>query len=364
MYTKYKRKKKYLQDELFNFRPEQWEALVSEVKRPVRVVGIYEEYLHPSMMGTHFYKNKLTGKFLYPIPSDIRKSDDAKYYNVIDKQLHGFSEKENEVSVKLQSIWRGHVTRNHHKIIAAANKVSFFAEIKYFQEPNIDHHLWNYALHCFVVTHDIERARGLYIEALRRMGENGPDQAFILYCYAIFGFVTHDLDYVDVHSLVMRGRKAEEARESNHCTGDKLKFQANSKNPFVYGNVFRIADVGFFKYQAMRQRNSLSAHNFAASRFLVFDDFMGSFDSFMEGFKWNAKDVQLRSNFDIMMRHFHGDDKEVLSKVVLEKMRGHAERDLYLKSFQEHRNRKRLLEQKMRAATILQKWWLGAGIGR
>jgi hypothetical protein len=37
----------------------------------------------------------------------------------------------------------------------------------------------------------------------------GPDNSFVLYCYAIFAFVTHQLDYTDVIILLTRARNAE-----------------------------------------------------------------------------------------------------------------------------------------------------------
>ena len=77
---------------------------------------------------------------------------------------------------------------------------------------------------------------------------------------------------------------------------------------------------------------------------------------FIHGFKWNAKDMKMKSNFDIMMRHFHGNDIDTLSKIVIEKMRAHVERDEYLGSFKAHRLE--WFQQKVKAAIVLQQWWL------
>ena len=357
LYLKYKRRFNRVSDKLTSVGSPRWENFASKVKRPKRVIGIYEEYSHPYEKGIYFYKNKLTGIFSYPIPLEIDNKDGVDYYNVIERQTHGFTKREVWLALKLQAIWRGYTTRSQHRIIATANKVSLLAESNYLQEPDVDHHLWNYALHCFVVCHDIGRARELYVEALRRMGRNGPDQALVLYSYAIFGFVTHDLDYVDVLVLLERARKAEEVREINlRISRGEAEAQAILKGTFVHGKIFRVSDVGFFKYQSMRHHNSLAAHNFAASRFLVFDDFIGSFDAFLEGFKWNAKDMKMKSNFDIMMRHFHGSDKNVLSKIVIERMRVHAERDTSFRLLREQRLE--LLQQKIMAAKVIQKCWM------
>ena len=68
-------------------------------------------------------------------------------------------------------------------------------------------------LHCHLVLKDVQKARYLYAEALRRMEYNGPDVAFVLYAYPIFAFVTHELDYPEIVYMLERARKAEEMRE-------------------------------------------------------------------------------------------------------------------------------------------------------
>ena len=72
---------------------------------------------------------------------------------------------------------------------------------------------------------------------------------------------------------------------------------------------------------------ALAWHNYAACRYLIFNDFPGSFDAFLDGFRCNAKDKVMKANFDIMMQHFHGTDKEKLAEIVKERMRVHAARD-------------------------------------
>lgn len=357
LYTRYRRRLKLVKNELGNFSSEEWKIIASMVKRPNRIVGIFEEYSHPWLIGIFFYRNILTGQYMYPTPSGIEKRDKLRYRDVFEQQTRGFTGKEVKFAMKLQAIWKGHKARSQYKIIASANKVSLFAEVKYFREPDIDHHLWNYALHCFVVSHEIERARGLFVEALRRMDENGPDEAFILYSYAIFGFVTHDLDYIDVLALMFRARKAEEVREENfRISRGELEPQAISEGAFIHGNIFTIADIGFFGHQATKQYNSFAAHNFAACRFLVYNDFIGSFNSFLEGFKCNAKDMKMKSNFDVMMRHFHGDDEGVHANIVVERMRIHAKREEYLNFFKVQRQE--VFRRKINAVLKLQEWWL------
>jgi hypothetical protein len=59
--------------------------------------------------------------------------------------------------------------RSQHHVLATAMRVALNAEMNYLDDPQKDHHLWNYALHQHVVVQDTDRARRLYIEALTRM---------------------------------------------------------------------------------------------------------------------------------------------------------------------------------------------------
>lgn len=131
--------------------------------------------------------------------------------------------------------------------------------------------------------------------------------------------------------------------------------QAIAKGTFNYGKIFRQADVGFFRYKAMSSNTALAAHNYAASRYLIFNDFLGSFDSFLTGFKYDAKDKKLRSNFDTMMRHFHGNDKEHLADIVKDRMRILAARDGVVAN--ERQLRREAAMRRTMAAKRIQVWY-------
>ncbi len=62
----------------------------------------------------------------------------------------------------------------------------------------MDNALYNYALFCLVTLQDMDRARRVYVECLRRMQYRGPDIPFVLYSYAVFAMKSHDEDYLDV----------------------------------------------------------------------------------------------------------------------------------------------------------------------
>ena len=154
---------------------EDWAVVAKKALRPYRVLGVIEEFIYPDCtLNIRFYRNNLTGLFSLEKPEKLRKDDKLKQVSLEEMQVQGFTTTQVLLAVKLQSLWRGYQTRSQHKIVAAALKVSLYAEQQYLEQPDEDHHLWNYALHCFVVLQDLDRARRLYVDALRRMVDRGP----------------------------------------------------------------------------------------------------------------------------------------------------------------------------------------------
>jgi len=107
---------------------------------------------------------------------------------------------------------------------------------------------------------------------------------------AATAFVSHDLDYHDVVLLLERARKAEQHRELM-LRQKRLKLGPAKKEvgevseateQLHWGRSFEFANTGFFRHSAHSLRNEQAWHCFAACRFLVFNDFAGSFDAFLE----------------------------------------------------------------------------------
>ena len=152
-------------------------------------------------------------------------------------------------------------------------------EVSNPENPDSDKNLWNYMLHCHLILKDMQRARILYAEAIRRMEYIGPDVAFVLYSYAIFAFVMQDLDYTDVVLLLERARKAEEIRAAT--SGGS---QAVANGTYRHGKIFDLAKIGFYKHSAVTQSDAYSWHNYAACEFLIYNNF------FTHSKKWSYLD--------------------------------------------------------------------------
>jgi ankyrin repeat protein len=298
----------------------EWEQVLDVCQRPIRTVGVYEEYYYPQNRVIKFYRNTVNGNITYHKPQSMCVLDANNHKVKTQLRTLGFTPSQLRLSIKVQALWRGYIVRNNYKFIVKATRLCLNSESLYLENPTSDRNLFNYALYTHVVVNDIEKARILYAEVLRRMQFKGPDIPQILYAYAIFSFVTHDQDFNDCYHYIEKGREAE-YNNVNYIRKQNMKKQLQLteqeclnvyKNIDIsHGKVFKLADVGFFKYTASRNQTSMAWHNYAACRFLVYDDFPGSFDAFMNAIKCDPMNSRLVSNYWVMMRHFFKTQDEI-----------------------------------------------------
>jgi len=337
-----------------------WQVIIDRAGKPVRTVGVFEEYEYPSFRDVYFYRHVSTGTCYLDKPDKLRLLDDQAFREKQQIQQFGATLRQVRLAVKLQALVRGHQVRAYAQYVERAMEISLHAAARYLENPLKDSNLFNYTLHCYVVQQDMDRARLLFAECLDRMSFKGPDIPFVLYSYAIFAFVSHDLDYHDVVLLLERARKAEQQilrqkRQKHRQQVHKKEEDSDSNEQQLWGRSFEFANTGFFRHSAHSLRNELAWHCFAACRFLVFNDFPSSFDAFLEAFRWGPKSKRLKANFDLLLTHFHGDDKAHQQQIVLDRMRKMAQADA------EGQETRRLLkvaaQQRQQAATRIQRMW-------
>lgn len=352
---------------------EEWQKLIDRVRYPPRIVGGYEEYRYPCSFVIYFYRHKTTGVCTFDKPEKMKKLDDISRLEAYERIAFGATRRQINLATKLQALWRGYYVRNYYRSLERALAISMEAESKYLKEPQNDTNLFHYAIHVHSFLLDLNRARRLYLELIRRMEWRGPDQPHILYAYAIFAFVTHDQDFSDVLMLLFRARRAEEAirvdqsralvaksarqgtpvSPSRNSAGGK----DNHEHSYRMGKMFELVDTGFFKHAATTLANAPAWHNYAACRFLVYQDFPVSFDSFLHAFRYDPADEKLRRNFDLMMEYFHGTDKDHLAEIVRQRLRKVSEEE----EARENMRTMRRLEAAERsvAAKKIQQWYKG-----
>lgn len=334
-----------------------WQPILVRAHFPRRTVGVYEEYLYPDTKNIYFYRHKVTGDCVFKKPNELKYIDDRDWAEAKQRQTLGYTRREENLVIKLQALYRGFSIRSYFGYVEKAMDISAVAQAKYMKEPDLDSNLYNYALFCHCMQLDYERARFLYAEAIRRMIHRGPDVAFILYSFSIFNFVTGELDYSDICMYLERARKAEEEREIYiRKRNGEPPSQAILNGTYRHGKVFDFANVGFFLYSAKNRNTCESWQNYAVCRFLVYNDFKGSFDAFLNAFRWAPTDKKLKANFDIMMKHFWGNDKEVIDRVIKGRMEILAQRDAEYQNV--HTWRRENAEKREKMAKKIQRWYI------
>jgi ankyrin repeat protein len=396
----------------FNYTITDWMRILDRLHhKPMRTINVHEEYKFPGTMNLRFYHNTLTGNCFFNKPKEIILFDERVLNEEKERKAHmGMTRKQFFLVVKLQAVMRGHIIRNSYKYLEKAMIICHSAYENYLKSPEKDAHIYNYAVYCLTMEQDIERARPVFLECLRRMQWRGPDIAFVLYSYAIFAMKSHDEDIGDLLHFVDRANAAEKwkydlfveklQRQLLHPSGGGaavsgnygdnsavaspridqapavitvMKINADGKiqqeivsdpnqpppppriTPFRYGRCYDLAKFGFFRYSATTVNNSYGWECYAICLFLVYKEFTASFDAFMEAFKTDPENLKLRKNFDHMMTFFHGKDKDYKDAIIKTRMRYLADQDNQIEE-NKRKMRERLLKREISAKRI-QKWY-------
>ena len=97
--------------------------------------------------------------------------------------------------------------------------------------------------------------------------------------------------------------------------GEDAVYDNYGKAVFRYGRSYEKARVGFFCHSSTTINNANAWHQYAVCMFLVFNNFEISFEAFVRALQLDTGDLRMRANFDVMMRHFHGEDKDYVNKI-------------------------------------------------
>ena len=111
------------------------------------------------------------------------------------------------------------------KLVMKAKRIAQHAEEKYFANPKDIINLCNYALYVHLFENDYDKARILYQNMYNYMEDRGDDNAFVLYCNAIFLAFTGEEDWSIIKEFISRANAS-----------------IKTKN-----NLFDLANAGFFR---------------------------------------------------------------------------------------------------------------------
>ena len=158
---------------------------------------------------------------------------------------------EKEMAERLQGIWRGRRLNEYSDKWFEAKIRSHVS--KCFLRTRTKSKPCNYTLYLHAVQLDYDRARIMYAKMLEYMVGRGPDNAFVLYAYAIFATGTREADFDDVMDMVHRARDCE---------------------PKTGTHIFDLASKGFFRQAMVFNPKSAQAHsNYAIVMQFVHQDY-------------------------------------------------------------------------------------------
>jgi hypothetical protein len=286
---------------------EEWQMYVKASKL-LRVVASIEEYRFANQF---FYRNSISGICFFKKPPELIRHD-LKLREVANKpKIYGYSFPQIRLIIKLQALFRGKLARSYPKKVEKAETIADTSLELYLKHPDVDTHVYNYALYTHVILNDNSRSRAIYSDCLRRMERGGPDIPLVLYAYSIFVFVYHEADYSEVRAMLTRAKTAEFNIEMTNRHKRGLRVPSSEMlESFRYGSSFDNANIGYFKRYAEIHNTNESWHHYAACQFLVYNDFDNAFYAFVRAFEYDPLDKRLRSNFDLMMQSYYGDDQE------------------------------------------------------
>ena len=260
---------------------EEWQE-VRKLSGIRRVIGVWDEMIYVDTYDVIFYCNHLTYKCQWEKPLAIFNHDMQQIED--DKQLRlcGFTRKENEVAQKLQGIWRGRQAMRTFRQMVRGAKIMKTCENDFLSDPDKIENLCNYTLYLHAVRLEYDHARILYGRMLEYMVGRGPDNAFVLYAYAIFSTATREADFDDIMDMVMRARDAE-PKTGAHC--------------------FDLAQKGFFKQAMVFQPKSAQANaNYAICLQYVRQDYVQAEEYYLRACKLDPYDHSITANFNDMLK--------------------------------------------------------------
>eukprot|EP00943_MAST-04B_sp_MAST-4B-sp1_P007565 g7565.t1 len=257
----------------------------SEIRRVSivrRVIGVWDEMIYVDTYDVLFYTNHLTKKCQWEKPPAVENHDLAQQEDDRQLRLHGFTRKEREMAERLQGIWRGRQAVRIFRQMVRGAKIMKTCEKDFLENPNKIEALCNYTLYLHAVQLDYDRARIMYAKMLDYMVGRGPDNAFVLYAYAIFATATREADFDDVMDMVHRARECE-PKTGTHC--------------------FDLASKGFFRQAMVFNPKSAQAHsNYAIVLQFVNQDYEQAEQYYLRACALDPYDHTITANFNDMLR--------------------------------------------------------------
>ena len=261
---------------------EEWQELRgARTTKSLRVVGVWNELL-VQWPDVKMYVNRVTSSAQWDKPYELEQHDVEEFRDLMQMLELGFTRAEEQTTIRIQNLWRGKRARDIFKIMVKGKRLLDEAETKYLRQPTKIVHLCNYMLYLHCCTHQYDKARPLYERAVEFMYQRGPDNAFVLYSYAIFLATVQEEDFDTIMELVRRARVAD-------------------RN----GDAFKLAELGFYKTAAvMNPLDAQAQCNYAiALQFAYRPDYNNAELYYLRAVCADPRDEKIVENFNKMLEH-------------------------------------------------------------
>eukprot|EP00946_MAST-07B_sp_MAST-7B-sp1_P002857 g2857.t1 len=263
---------------------DQWMELV-EYSTVRRIIGVWDEMIVADTWDVLFYHNHINNAVQWDKPEAVEKSDVNQWEDDRMLRISGYTRAELRAANWLQGIWRGRMIRATFRLMVRGARIMRTCADEYLSNPDDPVALCNYVLYLHVERRDYIKARPLYARCLSMMSARGPDNAFILFAYAMFVTATREEDFSEVMNYVRRAH------------------EVNKKGK----NRFALAEKGFFRQVAvLNPRNGQACANYAIClQFLRFD-YEQAEEWYIKACDADPYDAGIVENFNNMLKRMAG----------------------------------------------------------
>ena len=320
---------------------DQWVQLV-ELSTVRRIIGVWKEMICPETYDVLFYHNHVNQSVSWDKPESVELQDEQTWEDDRMLRISGFTRAEDQASRWLQGIWRGRIIRKTFRLMVRGARIMHKCEDEYLSNPNDPVNLCNYMVYLHVEKRNYEKARPLYARALEMMSARGPDNAFVLYAYAMFVTATREEDFEDVLQLVNRAHIANR----------------------VGANRFNLAEKGFFRQVAvLNPKNGQAQANYAICLQFLRQDYEQAEEFYIRACDADPYDKGIQENFNNMLTKLAGkpyDGFAAFRKYQAKQATEMAEKEAEKIANEEA---KRVMQEKNHAVNKIIRWF-GTGYGK
>lgn len=263
----------------------EWESLRNASTR-VRKVGAWIEFLMPNMHDVYFWVTEISKRYTWDKPTTVEESDLRLYRMGAELKSKGFTIENEQAALRIQSQWRAKKARRGFSLLLRSVEIKNEAPRKYKENPTSIVNVCNYFVFVHAFLHDEDLARELVNKAMEYMSTRGPDNAFVLYAYAIFIASTGEEEFEDVWGYIMRAKAVDPRRDK-----------------------FTMAMQGFYRQASIQQPDNPQAQsNFALCLHLVTLEFDEAEHYYLRAMTLNGANLVTQRNLEILLRQFkHAD---------------------------------------------------------